>query len=90
MLLVQPCLTGIGFHSYDSIGKAQHYMQWIGVSNEQLQAVLEKYQEVFKDKLSTVRDLKASITLKEGSQPTFFRPRSVSFAIKEAVGAEID
>ena len=68
----------------------QHHVKWIGVRNEQLQAMLEKYQEVFREELGTVRDLTASITVKEGSQPKFFRPRSVPFAIKEAVGAEID
>ena len=38
----------------------------------------------------TMKHLRAHLSLKEGSQPRFCRPRPVLFAIREAVGRELD
>ena len=50
----------------------------------------KQHQEVFKEELGTASKLKASLSLREDVQPKFFRLRSVPFAIKEAVGKEIE
>ena len=58
--------------------------------NDQLEDLLTEYHEIFKDELGTVRNRQATFHLKEGATPKFFRSRSIPFAIKEAVGRELD
>ena len=55
-----------------------------------LASLLEKHHEVFKDELGTVRDLQATLQLKAAAKPKFFRPRSVPYAIRAAIGSELD
>ena len=55
-----------------------------------LPSLLKRYQDLFKDELGTVKDVTAQLKLKSDASPKFFRPRSVPFAIRDAVGAEID
>lgn len=52
--------------------------------------VMEKYAEVFKPEPGHIKGTKAHLSLKEGAQPRFWRPRSVPYAIKERVGKELD
>ena len=49
-----------------------------------------KYAEVFQQELGRIKGFTAKLHLKDGDKPQFCRPRSVPFAIKEAVGREID
>ena len=49
-----------------------------------------KYAEVFREELGTMKDIRASLKLQEGATPRFCRPRTVPFAIKEAVGRKLD
>lgn len=69
-------------------------LDWHRIANvsatDQLEDILAEYQEVFKDERGKVRNFKATLHLKEGATPKFFRPRSVPFAIKGAVGEELD
>jgi len=53
-------------------------------------ALLKKYATVFQDDLTTMRPFKATLQLKSGAVPRFYRPRPVPFAIKEVVGQELD
>ena len=39
--------------------------------------------------LGTLRNFKAHITVKQGARPVFHRPRSVPFALKEAIEIEL-
>ena len=54
-----------------------------------LQQLLAKYSCVFQPGLGTMKQ-RAHLSLREGSSPRFCRPRPVPFAIKEAVGKELD
>ena len=59
-------------------------------SSTQLEDLMKEYSEIFRDELGTVRGFQASLHLKGSPQPKFFRPRSVPFAIRDAVGHELD
>ena len=50
----------------------------------------QKYAEVFQQELGSIKGFTAKVHLKDGAKPQFCRPRSVHFAIKEAVGREIN
>ena len=54
-----------------------------------LQQVLMKYSCVFQPGLGTMKQ-RAHLSLREVSSPHFCRPRPIPFAIKEAVGKELD
>ena len=56
----------------------------------QLDKLLREYGEIFKDELGTLKTFKATRSVKPGAAPKFFRPRSVPFAIRDAVGKELD
>ena len=43
---------------------------------------MERYGELFKDKLGTVQDNCVKVLLKQNAKPKFFRPRAVPYAIK--------
>ena len=59
-------------------------------SSTQLEDLMKEYSEIFRDELGTVRGFQASLHLKGSPQPKFFRPRPVPFAIRDAVGHELD
>lgn len=50
-----------------------------------IQEVLDKYSEVFKDELGTLKDIKATISVKPDVPPKFFKSRPLPFAMKERV-----
>ena len=69
-----------------------HYVQleWqsLGISavtenSTVLHDMLMKYKEIFQEGLGTMRDFTAKLTLKNDAKPTFCRPRSFAFALKE-------
>ena len=51
--------------------------------------ILEQYQVVFQDELSTIKDFTAELEFKSNAKPKFCRPRSIPFAIKELVVQEL-
>ncbi|XP_051233821.1 uncharacterized protein K02A2.6-like [Dicentrarchus labrax] len=55
-----------------------------------LQQVLTKHEEVFKKELGTLKGFKATIQVPAGATPRFYRPRSVPYAMKPKVDAEIE
>ena len=55
-----------------------------------LQHVLEKYPDVFKDGLGTVKGVKAKIYVDPEATPQFHRARSVPFALRKKVEAELE
>jgi len=75
----------------------QHiHLDWrsLGIATEQevlypANALL-KYATVFHDDLTTMCPFKATLRLKSGAVPRFHRLRPVPFALKEAVGQELD
>lgn len=52
--------------------------------------VLGKYESLFSDKLGTFNKYKLSLHLNENATPKFCKARSVPFAIKDKVSAELD
>lgn len=59
-------------------------------SQSQVDALLREYSEVFQDGLGLMCHFKDHLHIKEGSRPVFHRPRPVPFAIREALGQELD
>ncbi|KAI7806716.1 hypothetical protein IRJ41_010699 [Triplophysa rosa] len=59
-------------------------------SSELLQDILRKQETVFKDELGTLRGAKAKIHLPSDAKPRFFKSRSLSFAMREKVEAELE
>ena len=57
---------------------------------ERLDALLHQYRDVFADVLGTISPHKAALHLKDGTNPRFFKPRPVPYALRERVGQELD
>ena len=68
-------------------------INWADISTVQstpkMSQLLQEYSELFEDKLGTVKYFTAHLEFKESCTPKFFRPRSVPFAIREAVETEL-
>ena len=56
----------------------------------QIAVLKKKYSQVFSAGLGTMLHFKACLTVKPEAKPVFFRPRSIPFAFKETVEAELD
>lgn len=56
----------------------------------EIESLLARHADVFKDGLGTYRGQPVAIHLKKGATPTFLKARPVPFAIKERVEKEID
>ena len=70
---------------WKSIGVAS-----MGGSQNRVEALLDKYSEVFKEGLGKMSTFEASLHLKPGSRPKFFKARPVPFALKQAVERELE
>ena len=57
-------------------------------SSSRLQSILEKYEAVFENELGRIRS--HTLQVQPGATPKFFRARQVPFAIRDAVGSELD
>ena len=55
-----------------------------------LQPLLQKYTAVFTEELGTMKEFSAKLAVRPGAKPRFHRPRSVPYALKEAVEQELD
>ena len=55
-----------------------------------VEALKEKYKEVFSEELGTITPLKAQLNVKPDAQPKFFKPRSVPYALRDVVECELD
>ena len=68
-------------------------INWADISTVQstpkMSQILQEYSELFEVKLGTVKDFTAHLEFKESGTPKFFHPRSVPFAIREAVETEL-
>ena len=56
----------------------------------ELSSLCTKYANIFKDELGTVSSHKAILQVNSEATPKFHKARPVPFAIKEAVGGELD
>ena len=55
-----------------------------------LETLLQRYTEVFGEELGTINSVQAKLQVKPDAQPKFCRPRSVPFAIREALEQELN
>jgi len=53
--------------------------------NTELNALLEKYKEIFKDELGTLKGVYAKLIVKPDTVPKIFKPLSVPYSLKEAI-----
>ncbi|KAK0144151.1 hypothetical protein N1851_017503 [Merluccius polli] len=61
-----------------------------GCNNADVEAVLQKHKAVFSEELGTIREFKASITVKPNTKPVFRKARPVPYALKDAVEKELN
>ena len=54
-----------------------------------LKSVLDKYSDVFKKELGTLKGVQTKLKLKTGSKPQYCRPRQVPYALKDVVDREL-
>ena len=62
----------------------------VHIKSPNLEMLLQKYEDLFKEELGTIQPQKATLHVETDATPRFFRPRPVPFAIKTAVGQELD
>ena len=55
-----------------------------------IEAVIQQHQSLFTEGLGTVHPYKATLHVDSNATPRFFKPRPVPFAIKDAIGKELD
>ena len=67
-----------------------HRIATVQPGSQEVQALLQQHSNLFKDELGTVNSHKATLHIKPEATPKFFKPRPVPFAIKGAVGKELD
>ena len=53
-------------------------------------SLLQEFQDVFTDELGTIKPFKAKLSVDPNAAPRFHRPRSVPYAMKGKVEAELD
>ena len=51
---------------------------------------MQKYAEIFNGELGTIKMFQAELQVRDGEKPRFFKPRSVRYAVKGAIGEELD
>ena len=56
---------------------------------QRLQKLLDKYSEIFEEKVGTLKSTKARLTMNEDTQPKFCRARPVPYALQPKVEAEL-
>ena len=59
-------------------------------SSSRFHSILEKHEAVFKNDLGRIRSHTATLQVQPGATPNCFRARQVPFAIRDAVGSELD
>ena len=57
---------------------------------DELMTLLQKYDELFREGLGTVTDIRAKLSVRAGSKPKFFKPRPVPYALKEAIEKDLE
>ena len=56
---------------------------------QRLQKLLDKYSEIFEEKVGTLKSTKTRLTMNEDTQPKFCRARPVPYALQPKVEAEL-
>ena len=73
---------------------AKFRVDWQGIhqlqSSNKVDDLLTKFQNIFKDELGTVKDVKAHIHLHPNSEPKFHKAHTVPMALRQKVEEELD
>ena len=68
-----------------------HSIKLVNASKDSsLDYLLDKFSDVFAEKLGTIKSFSAKLSLKEGEEPKFFKPRSMPYAARGAIEEELD
>lgn len=59
-------------------------------NNDKVKPLMAKYPDLWKDGLGRFNKFKVELNLKENTEPKFFKPRSVPFALKAKVDEELN
>ena len=67
----------------------------LGIANIQgtlpsLETILQKHSEVFQSNVGTMHQFEAKLVVKPEAKRQFYRPRSVPYALKDAIKRELD
>lgn len=65
-------------------------VKMLSPSSSELTAVLQRHQDVFKSELGLMKDITVKLSLKSDARPKFLKARSVPYAIRSKVDAELD
>ena len=67
-------------------------LNWKGIKKiyTGVEALLQQYEELFRDELGTLQGITARLTVDEKATPKFFKPRPVPYAIKGAIERDLD
>ena len=85
-----PCLLGREWLTSIRLDWKTIGLAAMDTNQTRLHEMLKRYDEVFQDELGTMKTIKAKLKLKENATPMFHRPRTVPFALKEAVEQELN
>ena len=58
--------------------------------NSRLDFLLDKFSEVFTEKLGVIKSFITKLSLKEGEKPKSFKPRSIPYAVRGAIEKKLD
>lgn len=65
-------------------------VKMLSPSTRKLETVLQRHHDVFKNELGKMKDITVKLTLKPEARPKFLKPRTVPYAIRAKVDAELD
>ena len=93
--LLRPTVAGDGLSLFGRNWLKYIRLDWnrittIRAKSSGLDALLQKHDLLFKEEVGTVKPQKATLHVKPDAIPRFFKPRPVPFAIKDAIGQELD
>ena len=55
-----------------------------------LQTILDKHSQIFKEELGTIKGTTAKLHVEESEHPKFYKPRSVPLALNKKVEMELE
>ena len=84
-----PCLLGRDWPqhltlNWKEVKAVSEHARW------SLEYLLDKYGDLFKDELGTIKSFQAELHVKLEERPKFFKPRSVPYALREPIEEELD
>ena len=83
-----PSLLGRNWLKYIQLD--WHQIAMMRTKPQQLQTLQQEHVSLFKDELGTVQPYRATLRIQPDAKPRFFKSHPVPFAIRDAVGRELD